>query len=69
MITFLETHKDESDRIISQMEEAHKREIESLKSQLNDHEAFLNIQIEYFNKGIAELKQQLKGNAQYKGIS
>ncbi len=60
MADLRKTLKEESDRIISQMEEAHKREIESLKSQQNDHEAFLNRQIEYLNKGMAELKQQLK---------
>lgn len=52
--------KEESDRIISQMEEAHKREIESLKSQQTDHEAFLNRQIEHLSGGMAELKQLLK---------
>lgn len=52
--------REENERTIQRIEESHKREIESLKSQQAAHNELQSREIAYLNKGIAELKQQLK---------
>lgn len=52
--------REESERTIQRIEESHKREIESLKSQQASHNELQSREIAYLTKGMAELKQQLK---------
>ena len=52
--------REENDRAIQRIEESHKREIESLKSQQAASADLQRREISHLNKGMAELKQQLK---------
>ena len=52
--------REENDRAIQRIEESHKREIESLKSQQAASADLQRREIAHLNKGMAELKQQLK---------
>ena len=54
------TLREENDRTIQHIEESHKREIESLKSQQVASADLQRREIAHLNKGMAELKQQLK---------
>lgn len=52
--------REESERTIQRLEESHKREIESLKAQQADSDNLQKREIAHLNKGMAELKEQLK---------
>ena len=52
--------REESERAIQRLEESRKREIESLKAQQTDSDNLPKREIAHLNKGMAELKEQLK---------
>ena len=54
------TLREENDRTIQHIEESHKREIELLKIQQAASADLQRREIAHLNKGMAELKQQLK---------
>ena len=60
MANLRKTLREENDRTIQHIEESNKREIESLKSQQAASADLQRREIAHLNKGIADLKQQLK---------
>ena len=55
-----QTLREENERTIQRLEESHKREIEALKSEQAGRDDLQRREISHLNKGMAELKQQLK---------